>query len=353
KPLLKSHIDNLSPGIRYAYGHAPWNTREGCDMFRHIMSVYANHPDHFEKMRMKKGLSGKEPPNTLVDANGNRKEYLPADIQFFRHAVAYLLQRLLSDTQKTTNTNFSNPKGWVEVMYMFALTSVGDSIAVDALAQYLMKEEDAANNKVNNSIAPVIDEQDADDDGPKRLNKGKEKGKHKSGKGLKASKAERVSISEHDGEAARALFRLTARRQIKAVERIADLGVTRRLCKEISFLIEEEVMAYIVEAMLLGIFADHSSNDISESLKTLIINTKKRADSRGAETGVVYPQQRINRFIEKVTRTNYVDVDHVDGYRKEGEKTLEKSRLRRYKRACDKREITPFGPTRAIPLVEE
>ncbi|CAN0006493.1 unnamed protein product, partial [Ascophyllum nodosum] len=61
----------------------------------------------------------------------------------------------------------------------------------------------------------------------------------------------------------------------------------------------------------------------------------------------------INRFIEKVTQTNYVDAGHVNGYRKEGERTLERSRLRRIKRACDKREITPFGPTRAIPLVEE
>ena len=57
------------------------------------------------------------------------------------------------------------------------------------------------------------------------------------------------------------------------------MGVTRRLCKEISFLVEEEVMAYIVEAMLLGIFADCPSHDFSESLKTLNVNTKKRADS--------------------------------------------------------------------------
>ena len=51
-------------------------------------------------------------------------------------------------------------------------------------------------------IAPVTDEPDADDDGSKRLGKGKEKGKHKSRKGLKESKEERVPISEHDGEAA-------------------------------------------------------------------------------------------------------------------------------------------------------
>ena len=66
--------------------------------------------------------------------------------------------------------------------------------------------------QANSLIAPVTDDPNADDDGPKRLDKRKEKGKLKSRKGLKESKEERVPISEHDGEAARALFRLTARR---------------------------------------------------------------------------------------------------------------------------------------------
>ena len=111
------------------------------------MGVYDKYPKDFVKMRSKKGLSGKKPPKTLVDAHGNRKEYVQADIQFFKHAFAYLLQRLLSDAQETTKTTYSNPKGWVEVAYMFALTSPGDSIAVDALRQHLVEEggEDAEN----------------------------------------------------------------------------------------------------------------------------------------------------------------------------------------------------------------
>ena len=65
------------------------------------------------------------------------------------------------------------------------------------------------------------------------------------------------------------------------------------------------------------------------------------------------PQRDISEFIKTATQKTYVDASDVDRYRKEGEKTLEKGRERRYKRACDKREITPFGPTRAIALVEE
>ena len=138
----------------------------------------------------------------------------------------------------------------------------------------------------NDVIGPVTDGPDADEDrandegmveagkgrwqNSKSLDKGKNKAKPKSRKGPRESKAGRVPTSDHDGEAARALFRLTARSQTRAVERIAELGVTRRLCKEISLLMEEEVMAYVVEAMLLGIFTKDSRNDIAASLKTLI-----------------------------------------------------------------------------------
>ncbi|CAN0119919.1 unnamed protein product, partial [Ascophyllum nodosum] len=138
------------------------------------------------------------------------KEYVQADIQFFKHAFAYLLQRLLSDAQETTKTTYSNPKGWVEVAYMFALTSPGDSIAVDALRQHLVEEggEDAEKKVSNDVIGPVTDGPDADEDrandegmveagkgrwqNSKSLDKGKNKAKPKSRKGPRESKAGRV-----------------------------------------------------------------------------------------------------------------------------------------------------------------
>ena len=143
-------MDNLSPGIRHAYGlEEGRGSKAGEDVYKYIMNVFKKTPEVLTNVKRRKTMRGKEPPLTLVDADGHRKAFEASDLFFFRHAFSHLLQHLLKVTKESTKTNFSNGKAWVEVAYAHALTRPEDSIVVEALSRYLASAEEEYSERVS------------------------------------------------------------------------------------------------------------------------------------------------------------------------------------------------------------
>ena len=192
---------------------------------------------------------------------------------------------------------------------------------------------------------------------PKR--KGKEKQQLQSSE---ASPAKSKEVSDHDGEAARALFRLTSRTQTSAIGLINQYGVTRRLLTEISILMEIDIFGSIVEAMVLGVFHEGAMHDITVSMNNLDENTAKRAlevEAKGGTEEVIPTRPRITAFIKDIcTDADFVKPAFVEKYREEGRASLIDDRRdtlhgdsKRFNRHADKRTVESYGPTSVIDCV--